>query len=82
MPNLERRVCALEKASPTSEEITILRRIVSPGQPDGEIHSLRDGDGKLWTRLPGETEQEQIDRATLAVRRNEWGAALLFGSPL
>ena len=74
---LERRVCALERASPNNEPVTIIRRIVDPGRLDAEFHSLRADDGELWTRLPGETEQDLTDRASGEVRRNRMGIAIL-----
>ena len=78
MQTLERRICALERASPSTAVKTIIRRFLSPGDVEVEIHSLRGAaDGELWTRLPGETEQELIDRATVAVTRNHWGFAVL-----
>lgn len=79
MPSsLERRLSALESASPSADKLTLIRRFVSPGQLDSEIYGLRDDDGNLWARLPGETEQELIDRATIAVKRSPWGVASLI----
>ena len=77
MQKLERRIAALEATSAPADEMTIIRRFVSPGHLDAEIHRLRDDDGKLWTRKPGETEQELIDRASLETKRNPWGVACL-----
>ena len=77
MQTLEKRVAALEQASPGTNDITIIRRFVDPGHLDAEIHSLRAADGELWTRQPGEAEQELIDRATVAVTRNGSGFAIL-----
>ena len=57
--------------------MTIIRRFVSPGHLDAEIYRLRDYDGKAWTRQPGETEQQLIDRASLEVKRTPWGIASL-----
>lgn len=79
MPTLEHRVSALESANPPADELTIIRHIVSPELANSEIHHLRDDDGKLWTRKPGETEQELIDRASLEVKRNAIGVARLIG---
>lgn len=79
MQSLENRIAALETANPPADGFTIIRRIVSPGHLDAEIHRLRDDDGKLWTRLPGETEQELIDRASLEAKRSPWGVARLIG---
>lgn len=77
MQNLEKRIAALEATTAPADEITIIRKFVSPGHLDGEITRLRDDDGKLWTRQPGESEQELIDRATLEVKRTPWGVASL-----
>ena len=77
MPNLEKRIAALEATSASADDLTIIRQFVRPGYLDAEIHGLRDDDGKLWTRQSGETERELIDRATLEVKRNPWGVASL-----
>lgn len=77
MQKLEKRIAALEATSAPADDLTIIRRFVSPGHLDAEIHRLRDDDGKLWTRQPGETEQELIDRASLEVKRTAWGVASL-----
>lgn len=77
MQNIERRIAALEAINAPAGEFTIIRRFVQPGHLDAELYRLRDDDGKLWTRKPGETEQELIDRATLEVKRNPWGVAIL-----
>lgn len=77
MQNLEKRIAVLESANPPADEITIIRRFVSPGHFDAEIYRLRDDDGKLWTRQPDEAEQELIDRASLEVKRSPWGIASL-----
>ena len=79
MQNLEKRIAALEATSAPADDFTIIRRVVSPGHLDAEIHRLRDDDGKLWTRQPGETEQALIDRASLEVKRTPWGIASLTG---
>lgn len=78
MQSLEKRIAALEVTGAPADEMTIIRRFVSPGGSDGEIHRLRDDDGKTWTRQPGETEQELIDRASREVTRNGPGCALLM----
>lgn len=78
MQNLEKRIAALEVANPPADDMTIILRLVSPGQLDAEIYRLRADDGELWTRHPGETEQDLIDRASLEVKRNPWGFARLI----
>lgn len=77
MLNFEKRIAALEATSAPADDLTIIRRFVSPGYLDEEITRLRDDDGRIWARQPGETEQELIDRASLDVKRNPWGVAIL-----
>ena len=78
MQTFERRLAALEQANPPADELTIIRRMVSPGHLDAEIYRLRADDGTLWTRQPGETEQGLIDRASKEVKRTPWGVASLI----
>ena len=77
MQNLEKRIAALEATTAPTDDMTIIRRMVRLGHLDAEICRLRDDEGGLWTRQPGETEQELIDRASLDVKRNPWGVACL-----
>lgn len=77
MHTLEKRIAALEQANPPADEMTLIRRFVSPGNLDAETYRLRADDGQLWERLPGETEQALIDRASQEVKRNEWGVGSL-----
>ena len=77
MLNLEKRITALEATSAPADDLTIIRKLVRHGHLDAEIYRLRDDDDGVWTRQPGETEQELIDRATLEVKRNPWGVASL-----
>ena len=77
MKSLETRIAALERVTCTTDDLTIIRRVVTPGEPVGEITRLRDDDGTTWTRQTGESEQELIDRASLEVKRTAWGVASL-----
>lgn len=77
MLSLERRIAALETTTAPADEITLIRRFVSPGRPKTEITRLRDNEGNAWTRQTGESEQELIDRASLEVKRSPWGVASL-----
>ena len=77
MLNLEKRIAALEVTTTPADDLTIIRRFVSPGHLDAEMHRLRDDDGKLWTRQTGESEQRLMDRASLEVKRSPWGVASL-----
>ena len=77
MQNLKTRLAKLEAVALPPKELTLIRRFVSPGQIDREMNRLHDGDGYEWTRQPGETEQELIDRASREVKRTPWGVAIL-----
>ncbi len=77
MQSLERRVCALEQASPAPDGLVIIRRFVSPGHLNAEIQRLQSDTGERWERQPGESEQAFIDRASGEAKRNQWGVASL-----
>ena len=81
MPSLETRIAALEVETSPAEPLTIIRRFVSPGQPMHELRGLQDNKGNEWLRLPGETEQTLIDRASLQAWRNPWGVIYLAERP-
>ncbi len=78
MISLEKRIAVLEQGSPPADEMTIIRRIVSPGHTSEEINCLRDNNGRLWARQTVETEGELIERATLEVKRTALGVARLI----
>jgi hypothetical protein len=77
MQNIEKRVVALELATQHADDLTIVRRYVSPGCLDDEIYLLTDNDGNAWTRQPGETEDAFIDRASKEVKHNSIGVGFL-----
>jgi hypothetical protein len=81
MPNLETRIAALEVDTSPAEPLTIIRRFVRPGQALQELQRLHDYRGNEWLRLPGETEQALIDRATLEAWRSPWGVICLAERP-
>ena len=81
MQAIEKRIAALEQASPPAQGMTIIHRIVRPGHLDAEMHRL-SGEGGQWERLPGETEQAFIDRASGEVKRNPWGCASLISEEI
>ena len=78
MQSLEKRIAALERVQPSVEEMTIIRRIVSPRNLHPAFNHIRSDDGEIWTRQPGESEQDFTDRATREVKRNQWGSAGLI----
>ena len=60
--SLERRLAALEQASPPSRDMIILVRFDEPGQPDVEVRALTAGAAR-WERRPDEDEVAFVNRA-------------------
>ena len=77
MKSLETRIAALERVTHTTDDLTIIRRVVTPGEPVREITRLCADDGTTWTRQTGESEQALIDRASLEVMRSPLGVGCL-----
>lgn len=82
MQAIEKRIAALEQASPPADGMTIIRRIVWPGHLEAEIDHIRDDDGNEWTRHPSETEAAFTDRATCETQPNEWGVKSLIATKI
>jgi len=77
MQALEKRIVSLELKTSEQELFTIIRTFVVPGQIKREIERLTDARGAVWHRLPGESEQGLIDRASFECARNANGVSLL-----
>lgn len=82
MQTLEKRITALEQANPPAAEMTIIRRIVSPGHLDAEIDHIRDHDGNEWSRQSGESEDAFTDRAIGEVKRSPQSIPRLIADTL
>lgn len=78
MQNLEKRIAALEQASPQGEKV-IFVILVGMGEVGMELTYIYDNHGNHWNRLPSETELAFKDRATSETPRNENQVAMLFG---
>lgn len=61
MQNLEKRIVALEQASPEGDTVMFIH-LVGMGEVDKEIQHIT-ANRKEWKREPGETEQDFQDRA-------------------
>lgn len=61
MQNLEKRIAALEQASPEGDTVMFIH-LVGMGEVDKEIQHIT-ANRKEWKREPGETEQDFQDRA-------------------
>jgi len=82
MQTLDTRLTRLEQAQPLEEGLTIIRRLIAPGRLDAEIDFIEDGEGREWTRQPGEAEAAFIDRAASEAAGNSWGVKRLIGRTL
>jgi len=82
MQTLDTRLTRLEQAQPLEEGLTIIRRLIALGHLDVEMDYINDGDGKSWTRQPGEAEATFIDRASSTAAGNSWGVKRLIGRTL
>lgn len=80
MANLKQRIAALEVVQVGSDPMTIIHAIVSPGNLHPNYNRIRADDGQAWTREPGETEQDFIDRASRVVTRDQWCNAQIIMS--
>lgn len=77
---LERRVAALERAEFSSYGMVLLVKFMAPGRLAEEISHLDGDTGESWDRLPGESQEALIDRATSEARRSPFGVVLLFAT--
>ena len=80
MHALEKRIAALEQASPQADTVVFII-LVGMGEADKhrELVHLHNNHDNHWHREPNETEQEFKDRATAETPRKENNVALLFG---
>ena len=79
MQTLDRRIAALEQATPLSDNRRVIFIVgVTPGKLDAEIFHVTGDSGQAWTREPAESEQDFKDRVAREVVRNKGGAALVF----
>jgi len=74
---LAERLARLEQAAGPAEAILIIRRIVSPGELNREIRTLRQGE-RRWERREGETEKALIHRGEVAGERLGNAVTILF----
>jgi hypothetical protein len=77
--NLDRRLAELEKrAAPDNLIKTIIRCIVDPGILDAEMNIITGEGGECWTRQPGETEDQLLERAKCEATRDQGGFVRLI----
>lgn len=80
---LHARLKALESLlSPCRELLTIVCRVVCPGDRQAEIQVLHDKKGKTWQRQSDETEHAFVERVKAEAWRNELGVMVLIGVQL
>lgn len=76
MQQIEKRIAALEQASPRGDTVQYI--ILTP-MGEADIDHIRDNYGNHWQRHPGEMEEAFKDRATSETPREKNHAVLLFG---
>ena len=76
--SLEKRVSALEQASPEGIKVMFII-LVGMGEVGMEITHIHDNHGNQWNRRPEETEEAFKDRATSETPRKENQVVMLFG---
>lgn len=76
--SLEKRVSALEQASPEGIKVMFII-LVGMGEVGMEITHIHDNHGNQWSRRPEETEEAFKDRATSETPRKEDQVVMLFG---
>jgi hypothetical protein len=84
MSTIERRVSALEQASPGERDTVTITRFQNPSELSRELFNLEGDYGvnprRHWERAPSESEKTCTDRASKEVKRNEYGIAMLFST--
>lgn len=76
--SLEKRVSALEQASPKSMAVMYII-LVGMGDVGMELTLIHDNDGNQWKRRARETEEAFKDRATSETPRTVGQVSMLFG---
>ncbi len=77
MATLEKRIEALEQASPTDTEPPLFVHFVGMGAEPRQIERITHG-GKAWERQPDESEQDLKDRAMLGTQPPQPGCRTVF----
>ena len=81
MTTIERRLAALEQVT-TGDRITVvIWKLGEPGKLDAEVLTITGDAGEVWSRAPGESLRELMDRASRGARRNHSGFAQLIARP-
>lgn len=76
---IERRLIELEKRTAPDNLIkTVIWSILDPGHLDAEMVYATADSGETWTRQPGETEEQFLQRAENEVTRDARGFARLI----
>jgi hypothetical protein len=65
-------------ADQIDDDLPIIVRYVTAGHLDDEVVRISDYKNRFWMRMPGESEQELIDRATREMPRNANGIDILY----
>lgn len=80
MQTLDKRISALERASPTGDTVSTILLVPLLKEGNAVLESIHDNHGNAWTRRSDETQEAFKDRATSESPRKENQVVMLFGS--
>ena len=80
MHTLDKRISALEQASPNGEMVSAIILVPLLKEGNAVLESIRDNHGNVWSRRPDETQEAFKDRATSETPREENQVVMLFGN--
>lgn len=80
MQTLDKRISALEQASPTEDMVSTIFLVPLLKEGNAVLESIHDNHGNAWSRRPDETQEAFKDRATSDTPRKENRVALLFAT--
>ena len=80
METLKRRVGELENMNLSDENITVIRKVLSPSHLGAPMSFISDSHGGVWVIGPDETERDFIERASNQATRNEFGTVRLIAN--
>ena len=80
MQKLDKRISALEQASPTGDMVSTILLVPQLKEGNAVLESIHDNHGNAWSRGPDETQEAFKDRATSETPRKENQVVMLFGN--
>ena len=71
MQALDKRVAALEQASPNWDMVSTIILVPLVKEGDAVLETIRDNHGNSWSRRPDESQEAFTDRATSETPRED-----------